>query len=720
MLKGIRQKLSKKKAPNQDSVDVNLEQMSTQPQDTLEQSSIVTIPEPAFVMLPISSPDSISLNFDPTNMRVFAGDHTSNDPIVTEFRDSNCSTVAGEPGDSNNSTMIHPYDPNNPEIIQSVSSDSSSSSMSQSIDSKYSTYSSSDARSTDADQSSTPEEAGQAHSEDPENPDGELNLGDLEKEIGVDDTEMEDPPNNMAIAFKDPEVFLPDGEYKIKVYTCAREGAAEKLGTDLEGIQDLLEENEICIPSYAIKDYLAHPQFRVDSFSVEEDDPKKWPHKKKLLHTVMYGVTTLVSQYSSAAMAPIIGEIQNAFGVRFKVAILGTCLYILGIAFGPMLFAPLSEVYGRKVSTLGPFVVAGCFTFAAACSYNIFALLLFRFLAGIFSAAPIVIGGGMLADIWDPDVRGNYLAIYSNFVTLGPCISPLIGGGLLRVADWRSLMFFTSGLYFLIFIINSYLLSESYRSVLLAREAKNLRIKTGNWLFHAELDEWEFTFAEFIHKHVKRPLKMMITPIIFFVAGYASFVFGVFYLVAISVSFTFQELKGWAPIVSGVPMLAMYLGASCIGIPVNILSGIRYRQLLAIRKDKSMPEERLHAVMFLGAILPAGIFLFGFTVNVTLATWIPPCLGLAMMGAGFFIIFQGCLNYLVDAYPQYSASAIAVSTCLRSIFAGSFPLFSREIFNKTSIEMGCLSVALLATACLPIPFWLYAKGKELRAKYVFD
>lgn len=483
--------------------------------------------------------------------------------------------------------------------------------------------------------------------------------------------------------------------------------------------QDATAATPIMTP--ILKEMMGNLDYYVDTFRNELHDPRNWSFSKKLAHTVLYGVTTLVSQYNSAAMSPILSDVESSYGVSYKCAALTTCLYILGIGFGPLIFAPMSEVYGRKVATLLPFFLAGCFSLAATCSYNYYSLIFFRFLCGVCSASPIVVGGGMLADIWEPDVRSSYMVIYSNFVTLGPCLSPLIGGILLHASkNWRVTMYFSTVLYFGSGIVNIFCISESCKMVLLANEAKELRNTTGNRLYHSEMDSWTFSMEEFIHKHVKRPLKMMTSPVIFSVSCYASFVFGVYYLVATSVSSTFREHRGLDTLTAGAPMMAAYIGAAIAGIPANILSSQRYSRLIKANNGVPLPEERLVAVMFLGAILPIGILTFGYTVSVSEVHWVVPCIGLGMMGAGFFIIFQGCLNYLLDAFPKYSASAIAVSTAMRSVFAGFFPLFSKEIFHSTGIEVGCLSIALVAILCLPMPFIIYAKGLTARRKAKFN
>lgn len=42
--------------------------------------------------------------------------------------------------------------------------------------------------------------------------------------------------------------------------------------------------------------------------------------------------------------------------------------------------------------------------------------------------------------------------------------------------------------------------------------------------------------------------------------------------------------------------------------------------------------------------------------------WIAPVIGLAMTGVGFFTIFQAALNYLVDTFHKYAASAVAANS----------------------------------------------------------
>lgn len=54
--------------------------------------------------------------------------------------------------------------------------------------------------------------------------------------------------------------------------------------------------------------------------------------------------------------------------------------------------------------------------------------MLFRFLGGIASSGPLSIGGGYLADFFDPVRRGLALAILSGTSLVGPILGPIVGG----------------------------------------------------------------------------------------------------------------------------------------------------------------------------------------------------------------------------------------------------------------------------------------------------
>lgn len=61
---------------------------------------------------------------------------------------------------------------------------------------------------------------------------------------------------------------------------------------------------------------------------------------------------------------------------------------------------------------------------------NIGALLAFRFIGGLFAAAPLTNAGALIADIWDADRRGTAMALFGLAPFAGPSVGPIVSGAI--------------------------------------------------------------------------------------------------------------------------------------------------------------------------------------------------------------------------------------------------------------------------------------------------
>ncbi|RYO76617.1 hypothetical protein DL766_003723 [Monosporascus sp. MC13-8B] len=127
--------------------------------------------------------------------------------------------------------------------------------------------------------------------------------------------------------------------------------------------------------------------------------PQNWPMGKKVYTTALWALTTCWITFASAIYSAGTAQISQEFHVSYDVANAGTSLLIFGFALGPMLWAPLCEVYGRKWPALAPYFVSAAFAFGTATAKDIQTILITRFFAGVFGSSPISITGGSIVDI---------------------------------------------------------------------------------------------------------------------------------------------------------------------------------------------------------------------------------------------------------------------------------------------------------------------------------
>ena len=112
-------------------------------------------------------------------------------------------------------------------------------------------------------------------------------------------------------------------------------------------------------------------------------------------------------------------------------------VYVLGYAFGPLIIAPISELYGRlRVYHTCNFLFI-VFTVACGVSSNLNMLITWRFFQGTFGSCPLTIGGGTISDMIVQEKRGGVMAIWALGPLLGPVIGPVAGGYLAQAQGWR-------------------------------------------------------------------------------------------------------------------------------------------------------------------------------------------------------------------------------------------------------------------------------------------
>ena len=150
--------------------------------------------------------------------------------------------------------------------------------------------------------------------------------------------------------------------------------------------------------------------------------PLNWTLRRKSLTTLLYGLMTMSATWASSSYSTGTDEVASYFHVGTQVSTLGTTLFLLGFGTGPLVWAPLSEVYGRRLAVMTPMFVGICFSFAAGVSKDLQSLMITRFFSAFFASAPVTNTGGVLGDLYTPAERGMAIAGYAMAVVAGPAL----------------------------------------------------------------------------------------------------------------------------------------------------------------------------------------------------------------------------------------------------------------------------------------------------------
>lgn len=196
-----------------------------------------------------------------------------------------------------------------------------------------------------------------------------------------------------------------------------------------------------------------------------------------------------------------------------------------------MIFAPLSEIIGRRIVYATTLLVAVVFIIPCAVADNIATLLVCRAIDGIAFSAPMTLVGGTLSDLWPNEERGVPMAAFSAAPFVGPAVGPLVGGFLSDAAGWRWLYWIQLIVAAIAWIFLTVTVPETYAPILLSRKAARLRKEENDPSYTTEKELDPLSKGEMAEIILLRPFQLLfLEPIVFFLALYMSVLYGLLYM----------------------------------------------------------------------------------------------------------------------------------------------------------------------------------------------
>lgn len=457
----------------------------------------------------------------------------------------------------------------------------------------------------------------------------------------------------------------------------------------------------------------------------DPQNPKNWKFSKKWAAVFTVSLFTLISPISSSLVAPALGKIADELDITqdFEKN-LTLSIFILAYAVGPLVWGPLSELYGRVIVLQLVNLIYLFFNLGCGLARTKNQLIAFRFLAGLGGSAPLAIGGGVLSDLFTAEDRGKALSIYSLAPLLGPAIGPIAGAFIAQNTTWRWAFYATTIADAIIQAGGLFFLRETYTPVLLVWKKKRLIKETGNTDLHTPYDHPDRTVAKTLRIALERPFRMITTQVIVqALAVYMLYVYGLIYVVLTSFPTLWSgpEPEGYGESlgIGGLNYISLGLG---FFVGAQACAPLQDRIYVALKRHYGgvgRPEYRVPMMVPGAVLLPVGLIVYGWTAEYK-THWIFPNIGAFLFATATIISFQCLQTYLVDSYTRYAASAVGAGTVFRSLAGFGFPLFAPSLYGRLGHGWGNTLLALLGVVIgWPGPFLLWRYGEMLRKRSPF-
>ncbi|KAI9877108.1 MAG: hypothetical protein M1830_004759 [Pleopsidium flavum] len=474
----------------------------------------------------------------------------------------------------------------------------------------------------------------------------------------------------------------------------------------------------------------AHPQNRAADWRDDLNNARNWSWNSKIYHTYIPSAVGFLVTFASTAYVPAQEQIEVEFGASKTDSFLPFNLFILGLAFGPVVAAPVSEEFGRRPVYYYGIPIFATFILGAGFSKSLASLTICRFFAGALGGSVLVVGFGLLADTWTPTQLPIALSIFNTVPFCGPAIGQTINSFVAANCDWPwtqwTILFLMGVTYFSILRIR-----ETHKYTIIRRR----NVQAG--LEPVDLERLGMTHLARAKSMVTsisivRPVHMLLVePVIGLLALYIAFNFAVVYCFSASLPFVFHEVYNFGPEAQGLVFISLVIGyvlsAPTMVIPYRRWQKKESKASLSTNVDpETLAPERLLWPAMLGSIaLPISFFWFAWSAKSGVH-WICPVISLAFFSWGNDLIYNAAQLYLLETYgPKYGASASAANNLLRYILAAVLPFFMTKMYANLGVAWASSLFGFVSLAFLPIPWafrrygpWLRVHSKYLRRELV--
>ncbi|GAA6043845.1 hypothetical protein JCM8097_007233 [Rhodosporidiobolus ruineniae] len=473
------------------------------------------------------------------------------------------------------------------------------------------------------------------------------------------------------------------------------------------------------------------------AWTQSKEHPRNWEQARKWRNTLVIATTGCLSTMSSSIIVPGLTAIQKEYGVSHEVVTLLSGLYVLGLGFGPSVFAPISELYGRQPAYVSSMVGFTLMHLASCFIKNLPGLKLVRFLSGFFGSSAPSLGVATISDLFRPEERARPIAVYSIGPMLGPVIGSLLGSylnllhhvpGTPSSQSWRwplRVMTIIVGLNTLALWLG---MRETYESVVgrgwrrerrRVRREKEGRERDGESSFKDEA-------RKVLRRTFSRPPRLLMNPVCALFGLYSAYAYSMTYVFLVSLPLLYAKhtpptglfTYAWPATTTGLPYLALAVGFLCSSLTIGIFQDRLYGALSARHGNSGQPEYRLVITQIGMLVFPLGLLVWGWTAQAQ-THWMGPFVGSAIFAYGIQLTFNTIQNFIVDAFSPYSAAAIASATLLRSVAGGVLPIFSDQLFLNLGYGWGGTLLACVAVPAIPAPAVLFWTGGRLRERWRF-
>ncbi|KAM5386705.1 hypothetical protein ACJZ2D_000668 [Fusarium nematophilum] len=375
------------------------------------------------------------------------------------------------------------------------------------------------------------------------------------------------------------------------------------------------------------------------------------PRRKAIIVAVL-SFCAFLSPVSSTSVLSATPEVASEYGTTGSVINLSNAGYMALMGISPIVWGPMSQVFGRWPITMSTAVLFFLLSLATALAPNFAAFFVFRALSAFEGTAFILIGAACIGDIYRPTERGTAIGWFMSGTLIGPAFGPFLGGVIVTYSSWRSIFWL--------------------QTALAGAGALGVFFLVPETIHHKKIED----LAGHSGKDKMRTILKMINPIrplrlfryfnlVLVGVASSSLVWNMYSLLTPIRYVLNPRFNLETPLLSGL----FYLAPGC-GYLTGTFMGGRWADYTVkkwIRKrGVRLPEDRLRSALpFIGIVIPGSMLVYGWTIEKAVGGIPVPVIAMFTQGVAQLFCFPSLNTYCLDVMPGVGAEVTAANFFIR-------------------------------------------------------
>ncbi|KAJ9658236.1 hypothetical protein H2198_003809 [Neophaeococcomyces mojaviensis] len=450
--------------------------------------------------------------------------------------------------------------------------------------------------------------------------------------------------------------------------------------------------------------------------------------QQKVAIVCLISLAGFFSPFTAFVYFPALRSISSDLNVSLELINITVTVYLIVQAIVPSVLGDLAKYLGRRPVYLLAFAIYTVASIGLALQRSYAALLILRMLQSAGSSATIALAYAVISDIARPHEKGIYVGVSHIGFNTAPALGPIIGGLLADKVGWPWIFVFLAAFGGFVLLLLFVFLYETARNVVGdgSIPATGLNRSLYQTLRYGRKTSHE-NRARFVIPSIISCLKLIFHKNVFPVLLSNAIFYMMFAVVQATLAPLVQQHYDLSSFQAGLCYLGYGVAGAIASVTVGKITDHDYKAVarnhnFQIDKKKGddllkfpLEKARLRSIWFYIVFSSTALLGYGWVihkdVHLAAAIVLQFIVGFAVTG-----IFNVCNTYIVDVFPEDSASASASVSITRCLLAAGGVSIVEPLMSAIGAGWTFTLIAVLCYTTIPILFYVRQKGWTWRVQ----